>query len=136
MAEKVPGWLQRILLPQISELKGDIKRLEGRIDGVDGRIEGVDSRIEGVEGTIEGIEGRIEGVEGKIEGLEGQINGLQGRMDGGFAAVHSELKRLDEKFTGEFRRLDQRMDSMDKKIEYGDRFSVIEKRLATLEARK
>ena len=33
MAEKVPGWLERILLPQLSELKGEIVGLEGRMQG-------------------------------------------------------------------------------------------------------
>jgi hypothetical protein len=32
MAEKVPGWLERVLLPQISELKGEPRAMNAKMD--------------------------------------------------------------------------------------------------------
>jgi hypothetical protein len=33
MVEKVPGWLERILLPQMNEMEGEIKAIDARMDG-------------------------------------------------------------------------------------------------------
>jgi hypothetical protein len=53
MAEKIPGWLERILLPQISELNGEVKATNGRMDGefkaVHSEFKRLDQRIDGVE---------------------------------------------------------------------------------------
>ena len=40
MAEKVPGWLEKILLPQLGELKGEIKAVNGRLTGLESKIDG------------------------------------------------------------------------------------------------
>jgi len=70
MAEKVLGWLEKILLPQLSELRGEVRAVNGRIDGLEGKFAG------------------------KFETLEGKVQGLGNKMDGQFAAVHSEIRRL------------------------------------------
>jgi hypothetical protein len=75
MAEKVPGWLERILLPQISELKGEVKAINARLDGE-------------------------------------------------FKAVHSEIRRLDEK-----------IDSLDKRMDVVQRLAVVEGKVQELESR-
>jgi len=49
MAEKVPGWLERVLLPQISEMKGELKAINARIDG---EFRVVHSEIKRVEETL------------------------------------------------------------------------------------
>ncbi len=61
MAERIPGWLERVLLPQVSELKGELKALNAR-------------------------------------------------MDGEFTAVHSEIRRVEEKLGTKIDELDMRMD--------------------------
>jgi hypothetical protein len=49
MAEKIPGGLERILLPQISELKGEVKAMNAKMDGefkvVHSEIKGLDQKI-------------------------------------------------------------------------------------------
>jgi hypothetical protein len=49
MAEKVPGWLERILLPQMTELKGEMRVVSARIEGMDqkltARIDGLDQKL-------------------------------------------------------------------------------------------
>lgn len=73
MAEKVPGWLERILLPQLGELRGEFKAINRRIDGLEGKFDG------------------------RFAALEGKIQGLEETMDGQFSAVHSEIRGLDGK---------------------------------------
>jgi len=37
MVERVPGWLERVLLPQISEVKGELKAMNALINGLEGK---------------------------------------------------------------------------------------------------
>lgn len=73
MAEKVPGWLERILLPQISELKGEVKATNARIDeefkAVHSEIRRVDRKIDGLDKRMEVVQ-RLAVVEGKVQELE------------------------------------------------------------------
>ena len=86
MAEKIPGWLERILLPQLNELKGDVKVVNAKIEGVGERLE---AKIDGLD-----------------EKLAARIDALEGRMQGEFKAVHAEIMRLD----GRIDALEQRTD--------------------------
>jgi peptidoglycan hydrolase CwlO-like protein len=45
-AEKAPGWLQRILLPELSEIKGELKAVNARIDSLNTKIEGTNTKID------------------------------------------------------------------------------------------
>lgn len=38
MVEKVPGWIERILLTKLSEITGEIKAINARIDFLEKRI--------------------------------------------------------------------------------------------------
>ncbi len=73
MAEKVPGWLERILLPQISELKGEVKAINARMDGefraVHSEIKRLDQKIDGLDKRMEVMQ-RLAVVEGKVQELE------------------------------------------------------------------
>jgi hypothetical protein len=136
MAEKVPGWIGRILLPQLGEIKGEIVGLNGKVDGLAGRLEAVEGRLHGVEDSLKGVEGRLNGVEGRVQGVEGKLDALEGRMWGEFAAVHTDIKRLDDKMSVEIRRLDERMVGFERRQELADKIADITGRVATLEARK
>lgn len=35
MVEKVPGWLERLLLPKLSEIMGEVKAANSRIDALE-----------------------------------------------------------------------------------------------------
>ncbi len=79
MAEKIPGWLERVLLPQISEVRGELKAMNARIDG---EFRVVHSEIKRVE-----------------EMLGAKIDELDRRMDvtQRLAAVEEQLKELRAK---------------------------------------
>lgn len=87
MAEKVPGWLERVLLPQINEVKGELKAMSGRIDG---EFKAVHSDIRGVEGKL-GI--KIEEVDKR---LGSKIDELDKRLDvtQRLAVVEQQLRDL------------------------------------------
>ena len=75
IAEKIPGWLERILLPQLSELKGEVKVVNAKIEAVG-----------------EKLEAKLCGLDQK---LAARIDALEGMMQGEFNAVHAEIMRLD-----------------------------------------
>lgn len=101
MAEKVPGWLERILLPQISEMKGEIKAINAKMDG---EFKVVHSEIKRVEETLGTRIERVEETLGtRIERVEGtlgtKIDELDKRMDvtRRLAAVEEQVKELRAK---------------------------------------
>jgi len=49
MAEKVAGWLEKVLLRQVSEMKGELKAINAKIDG---EFRVVHSEIKRVEETL------------------------------------------------------------------------------------
>ena len=76
MAERVPRWLGRILIPQISEMKGELKAMNAKMDG---EFRVVHSEIKRVEET-----------------MSTKINELDRGMDvtRRLAAVEEQLKEL------------------------------------------
>jgi hypothetical protein len=93
MAEKVPGWLERILLPQISEIKGEIKLVNVRIDGLDQKLS---ERIDGLQGRIE-VEFKM--VHTEIKRLDERIDSLDRRTDltQRLATVEEQVRELRAK---------------------------------------
>ena len=47
--EKIPGWLERLLMPKLNEISGEIKALKAKIESVDSKV---DVRIDGVEKEV------------------------------------------------------------------------------------
>jgi len=104
MAEKIPGWIERILLPELSELKGEIKVVNAKIEGVGERLE---AKIDSLD-----------------EKLAAKIDGLEGRMQGELKAVHTEIKRLDDK-----------IDALEQRTDLTKRMAVVEERFKELRAK-
>ena len=46
IAEKAPGWVARILLPEIQEMKGEMKAINVRIDGLSKEVQSTNKRID------------------------------------------------------------------------------------------
>jgi uncharacterized protein YqgV (UPF0045/DUF77 family) len=90
MAEKVPSWLERILLPQISEVKGELKAMNARMDG---EFRAVHSEIGRVEDKLSSEIARVE------ETLGTKIDELDKRMDmtERLVKVEEQLKELRAK---------------------------------------
>ena len=60
MVEKVPSWIERLLLPRLSEMAGEIKALNARFESLRNemlpRFEAVDARLDSIEKRIPVIE--------------------------------------------------------------------------------
>jgi chromosome segregation ATPase len=76
LAEKVPSWLERLLLPQISEIKGEIKAFRGETEG---ELKSINTRIGSLSNEVNT----------RIETLSTQINT---RID----SLSTEIKDLRE----------------------------------------
>jgi hypothetical protein len=86
-AEKIPGWIERLLLPKLSEISGDVKGLDIKIESLRNetkteitsvRNEIASLRIE-MNVRLDSIEKRIPVIE-KITALEIKIADLEKRL--------------------------------------------------------
>lgn len=84
MATKVPVWLERVLLPQVNELKGGIKELDAKADG---EFKVMHSEIRRLDEKIDLSNMR----------LEGRIDALDKRMDvtQRAAVVEEKMRELE-----------------------------------------
>lgn len=67
MAEKIPGWFERLLLPKLSSLEGELKAFRGEFSGelraVNGGIESLEKQMLSLRGEMNA---RFDSIEGKI----------------------------------------------------------------------
>ena len=141
MAEKIPGWLERVLLPQISELKGDVKVIHTRIDGLGEKIDGVEKRLESkivevdkrLGGKIDEVDKRLESKIDEVDKrLGGKIDELDKKLE---SKIDSVDKRLGEKIDGVDMRLGTKIDGLDKRLDMTQRLAVVEAQLKELRAK-
>jgi len=86
MAEKVPGWLQRVLLPQISEIKGEITALDARLEGFEAKVDG------------------------EFRAVHSEISRLDEKIDSVDAKLSTRIDAMDERLTTRIGELDKRWD--------------------------
>jgi predicted RNase H-like nuclease (RuvC/YqgF family) len=93
MATKVPGWFERVLLPQMSELKGEIKALDAKVGGFESKVEG---EFRGLHSEIGRIDEKIDSLDKR---LETKIDGLDKRMDvtQRVAVIEEKMRELETK---------------------------------------
>ncbi len=82
MAEKIPGWLERILLPQISELKGDIKALDAKMDAefrvVHSELTSLDQKLsQKIENLDQKLSQRIDGTNRRLDESDKKLDMVQ-----------------------------------------------------------
>src|SRR5213080_4111635 len=107
--DQIEKAFQDIVAPELHALRGDIRVLDQRIVGLDQKIDRVDQRLSE---KIDGVDARLAT---KIDGLR------------------SETVSMKAELLAEIRRLDTRMDGMDREL----RTAIdIRERLAALEARR
>ena len=83
MTEKIPGWLERVLLPRLSEMAGEIKAVNVRIEALDEKlstkIDGVDKRLAA---KIDEVDNRLAAkIDGVDKRLAAKIDDLDKRLD-------------------------------------------------------
>jgi DNA repair exonuclease SbcCD ATPase subunit len=79
--EKIPSWLERLLMPKLSEISGEIKALDTKIDSlrsetkteIDAMRKEMLSKFESVYNKFEGLDYRFETINIKLDSLEKRI---------------------------------------------------------------
>lgn len=108
MVEKVPGWLERVLLPEISEVKGELKAINGRIDG----------EFKAVHSEMEAMDARMDS---EFRGVHSEIRGVEERLG-------TKVDELDK-------RMSTKIDELDKRMDMTQRLAVVEEQLKELRTR-
>ena len=93
MATRVPGWLERVLLPQLNEMKGGVKALDARVGGFDDKVEG---EFMAVHSQIKRLDEKIDS---NSKRLEEKIDSLDKRMDMAqrIAVIEEKMRELESK---------------------------------------
>ena len=102
MAARVPGWLERVLLPQLEEVKGEVKALRSELIG---EVKTLGARMDGGfakgEGELEAVRSEIMRLDEKVgsadQKLGTKIDDLDKRMDvvQRLAVVEGKVHELD-----------------------------------------
>ena len=99
--EKIPGWIERLLMPKLNEITGEIKALHTRIDGVEKEVASLRSE------TMT----KFEAVE-----VDGRLTGLDAKVDVKFDSLRNEMISRFEAVDSRFDSLEARIPAMGKKV--------------------
>jgi peptidoglycan hydrolase CwlO-like protein len=71
LAEKAPGWFNRILMPELVEIKRELKNINTTIDSLDSKIDSVRNELKADISRVESkVEADLARVESKVEELD------------------------------------------------------------------
>jgi len=127
MAEKVPGWLERVLLPQISELKGEFKVVHSEIKRLDQEIVGMGQRLD------QKIDALDERLNQKLDTMDDRLNQKIDNLD---QKLSQRIDSLDEKLTQRIDGVEKRFDDFDRKFDVTQRLATVEAKVQELESRR
>ena len=75
MTEKIPGWLERVLLPRLSEMAGEVKAVNVRIEALDEKLSTkIDEAEKRLAAKIDGVDKRLAA---KIDDLDKRLDMAQ-----------------------------------------------------------
>ncbi len=106
-AEKIPTWIERLLMPKLSEISGDIKAINARIDATNERMDSLRNETKT-----------------EIGSLDEKIVSLRTEMK-------SEFKGLGYRFES----IDIKLDSLEKRIPVIEEITALKIKIAELEKR-
>ena len=80
MTEKIPGWLERVLLPRLTVMEGDIKAIYAKIEGLDQKIDSVDAKLSAkIDAVDEKLTAKIEDLDKRLDIVQ-RLAVLEARM--------------------------------------------------------
>jgi uncharacterized phage infection (PIP) family protein YhgE len=113
--EKAPSWIERILLPSLNEIKGEIKAVNTRIDLLDDRM---NTKITALDEKIDGLRS-----EPSVE-----AEGLRKEMLSNFEKAGERITSLRNEMKSEFTGMNYRFDAINTRLDsIENRSPVIEK---------
>lgn len=83
LAEKVPGWVERLLIPTLeSRIRVIVKEELDHLDRtINAKFEGVDARFEAIDIRFDAVDARFNGVEAKVDAVNTRLDSLEKRMN-------------------------------------------------------
>jgi len=114
---KVPGWLERLLMPKLNEISGEIKAIHTRIDGVEKEVASLRSEMMT---KFESVDVKFESADAKVESLRSEMMTKFESVDRRFDAVDSRLDSLEA-----------RLPVMEKMAEFEARLAELERKVTT-----
>jgi chromosome segregation ATPase len=125
--DQIKRALQDLIAPELHAIRSDIRMLDQKIDGVDAKLT---AKIDALDQKIDGVDARLTI---KIEALDQKIGDLDSRLTTRFDSLRTEMGSHKGELLAEIRRVDVRIDSVDREL----RTAIdIRERLAALEARR
>jgi len=140
--EKIPSWIERLLMPKLSEISGEIKAVNTRIDALESnmstRIDALESnmstRIEALESNMST---RIEALESKmdikIDSLDERMNTRINSLDEKIVSLRTEMKSDFKGLDYRFETIDIHFDSLEKRIPVIEEITALKIKIAELE---
>ncbi len=97
MGEKVPGWVERLLIPTLeSKIRTIVKEEVGHLEKVmEAEFQGVDARFQGADGRFQAMEERFDALEEKFET---RFNALEEKLEARFETLDTKIDSLDKRF--------------------------------------
>jgi chromosome segregation ATPase len=130
--EKIPSWIERVLLPKLSAIEGELKAINTRIDSVEDQVGSLRNEMLS----------KFEGVDIKITSLDERITSLRNEMLSKFEGVDIKITSLDERITSlrneaktEFTGLNYRFDYLEKRIPVIEEITALKIKIADMEKR-
>jgi len=108
---------ERLLMPKLNEISGEIKALEAKIESVDSKV---DVRIDAVEKEVASLRSEtlteLEVADAKVESLRNETKGA--------------IESLEKVTISRFEAVDRRFDSLEVKLPVMEKMAELEARLA------
>ena len=90
---KIPGWIERMLLPKLNEITGEIKAIHTRIDAVE---KGVTSLRSEMMTKFEAVDVKFEAAAVKVESLRNEMLSKFDAVDFRFDALEARLPVMEK----------------------------------------
>ncbi len=110
-AEKIPSWIEMLLLPSLNEIKGELKAVNARIDSLDERMNT------------------------RMVSLDEKIDSLRNEMNSKFEGMNYRFEKVNERIDSLRTEMTVRLDSLEKRIPVIEKIAVLELKIAEMEKR-
>jgi SMC interacting uncharacterized protein involved in chromosome segregation len=120
LVEKAPSWIERILLPSLNEIKGEIRAVNTRIDSLDDRMS---TKIDSLKTEMIS---KFQSVDHKFEATDIKIDSLKTEMNSKFEATDIKIDSLKTEMT-------VRLDYLEKRIPVIEEITALKIKIAELE---
>jgi len=111
MVEKVPAWIERLLMPKLSSLEGELKAFRGEVAG-----------------EFKAVSERFRAMDERIDSLEKQMASMRSEMNDKFASLRNEM---NDKFASLRNEMNDKFASL--RSEMNARFESLESKLTLIE---